>query len=156
MNRRQLINIAKRLARGSQPAARHTHIECFCPGYVHRRDDYDIGCFCPECASKAAVKLGYPPTDVEPEKEGTDDSPQWCEDCGRLITLRDSKVLIWGISANGALEALEHYESEFALKKGEPKTPDDWRRFLLLVDAIEEEHLPRVEAVVRRATTNTA
>lgn len=148
MTREEMVAIVSERMAGSQEAARHTHIECFCRGRVHRRDDYDEGCFCPDCAAKAAVDLGYPATDTEPETEGPDDGPRWCQTCGRLITLRDTSDLAWGITPDGALEELQHYESGLGFEKGEPKTPDGWRVFLLCVDAIAEEHLPRVERVI--------
>jgi hypothetical protein len=155
MTREEMIAIVTARMAGSQEPARHTHIECNCDDLAHRRDDYDVGCFCPDCAAKAAVELGYPPTDVKPENEGPDDNPQWCDDCGRLITLRDAEWLAWGITSAGALEELEHYESGLGFERGEPKTPDDWRGFLLLVDSIADEHLPRVRAVIERRPMET-
>lgn len=154
MTREELIAIVTERMAGSQPAARHTHIECWCPDRAHRREDYDEGCYCPDCAAKAAVALGYPATDTELETEGPDDGPRWCQECGRLITLRDDPERPWGITSDGALEELVHYESGLGAERGEPKTPDDWRVFLLCVDAIAEEHLPRVEAVVARAVAS--
>ena len=148
--RLELVAAVEKLAAGSREPARHTHIECNCAGRVHRREDYDQGCFCPDCAAATAVELGYPATDTESEVEGTDDSPQWCEKCGRLITLRDAPDLPWGITPEGALDELEHFESGLGFTRGEPSTPDDWREFLLTVDAIDDEHLPRVDAVIRR------
>lgn len=156
MLRQQLVAIVEALAEGSQEPARHTHIECNCPNLVHRTDEFEQGCFCPDCASAEAVKRGLDSEDTEPENEGPDDRPQWCEDCGRLITLRTTPDLLWGISPDGALEELEHYESGLGFEKGEPKTPDDWRVFLLLVDAIDAEHLRRVEAVIKRATAGAS
>lgn len=152
LTRAEMNEIVERRATGSQEPARHTHIECWCDGHIHRRDDYDPGCFCPDCAARAAVKLGYPATDTEPEREGPDDSPQWCEECGRLITLRSTPDLSWGITSDGALEELEHFESGLGFERGEPKTPDDWRVFQLIVDVIAEKHLSRVEAVIMRET----
>jgi len=150
MNREEIqAYVAERMA-GSQEAARHTHIECWCPDLEHRRDTYDGGCYCPACAAKAAAALGYPETDTEPEHEGPDDTPRWCDTCDRLITLRSTPDIEWGITADGALEELEHYETGLGFERGEPKTPDDWRVFMLLVDAIEEEHLPRVVAVIEQ------
>jgi hypothetical protein len=150
MTRSELTAMVEARAVGAQEAVRHTHIECNCPDLAHRRSDFDEGCFCPDCAIAAAVALGYPPTDTEPEKEGPDDGPQWCENCGRLITLRSTPDLPWGITAEGALAELEHYETGLGFKRGEPRTPDHWRNFLLVVDAIAEEHLPRVEAVIEK------
>lgn len=151
MTRDELIKVVEGFAVGARAAARHTHIECNCSNLAHRRDDYDQGCFCPECASAAAVALGYPSTDTESEVEGADDQPRWCEGCGRLITLRSTPDLEWGITADGALEALEHFETGLGFERGEPNTPDTWLVFLLLVDSIDGEHLPRVEAIVRAA-----
>ncbi len=150
MNRSELIAIIERRALGATPAAWHTHIECFCNDPEHHGDMDDSGCFCPNCASEAAVKRGFDAEDIVPENEGPDDNTQWCEECGRLITLRSTPDLDWGISADGALEELEHFESGLGFERGEPKTPDDWQVFLLIVDSIDEEHLPRVEAIVRR------
>lgn len=150
--RQDLIAIVEERAAGAPEAARHTHIECRCPDGDHRREDYDEGCFCPACAADAAVELGYPATDTLGEVEGPDDCPKWCEKCDRLITLRDSPDLAWGITPDGALEELEHYESGLGFERGEPKTPDDWRVFLLLVDSIDEQHLPRVARVIARRT----
>ena len=150
--RRHLVTIAEAQAVGSREPAQHTHIECFCQGYVHRRDDYDEGCFCPECAAEHAVKLGYPSTDTRPENEGPDDSPQWCEECDVLITLRSSPDLDWGISPRGALEELEYYEKPgLGFDRGEPSTPDQWQVFLLVIDSIADEYLPRVVDVVNAA-----
>lgn len=150
--RAEMITIVEQLAVDSQEPARHTHIECRCEDRAHRRGDYEQGCFCPDCAAAAAVKLGYPATDTEPERDGPDDAPQWCEECGRLITLRSTPDLPWGITVDGALEELEHFESGLGFEKGEPRTPDDWQVFLLLLDSISEEHLGRVESVIKRAT----
>lgn len=151
LTRAELVAIVTERMAGSKPAARHTHIECRCSDLAHRREEHETGCFCPACAAKEAKARGLLRTDTEPEAEGPDDRPQWCEKCGRLITLRDSDDLAWGITADGALEELEHFETGLGAKRGEPKTPDDWRVFLLCVDAIDEEHLLRVEAVMRRA-----
>jgi hypothetical protein len=150
MIRAELIAIVESRAVGAREPARHTHIECHCPGLVHRRDDYDKGCFCPACASAAAVNLGYPATDTKPENEGPDDSPRRCETCDRLITLRSTLDLEWGITPDGALEELEHYETGLGFERGEPQTPDQWQDFLLVVDSIADEHMPRVEAVAQR------
>ncbi len=152
MTRKELVKAVSERMAGSPEASRHTHLECWCPDREHRRDDYDHGCFCPACAAKEAVRLGYPDTDTEPETEGADDGPQWCERCGCLITLRSTPDEEWGITPDGALEELEHYETGLGFQKGEPKTPGDWRVFLLLVDSIADEHLPRVERVVLRAS----
>jgi hypothetical protein len=108
-------------------------------------------CFCPPCAAVVAVERGYAPTDTSPEAEGADDQPNWCQRCGRLITLRSTADLEWGITPDGALEELEHFETGLGADRGEPNTPDTWLDFLLLVDSIAEEHLPRVEAVIMRA-----
>lgn len=148
--RSALIQAVEAKAVGSPEAQPHTHIECFCDGHIHRRDDYDDGCFCPPCAAAHAVSLGYPATDTEPETEGPDDTPQWCEKCGCLITLRSTPDEEWGITPAGALEELEHYETGLGFQKGEPKTPTDWRVFLLLVDSIADEYLPRVARIVNR------
>lgn len=150
MDRKTMTAIVEARAVGARSAARHTHIECNCDDGAHRRSDYDEGCFCPECAVAAAVALGYPPSDTEPEHEGADDSPRWCDTCDRLITLRNTPDLEWGITPDGALEALEHYETGLGFQRGEPQTPEQWQDFLLLVDSIASEHLPRVEAVIRR------
>jgi hypothetical protein len=152
-HRAALVAIVVERMAGSQEPGRHTHIECNCDDRDHRRDIYDDGCFCPECAALGAVALGYPPTDTEPEKEGPDDSPQRCETCGRLITLRNTEDLEWGVTPDGALEELQHFETGLGFKRGEPKTPDDWRLFLLCVDAIADEHLPRVAAVIARSAS---
>lgn len=91
MTREEMIAIVSERMAGSQEAARHTHIECFCPDRKHRRDDYDEGCFCPDCAAKAAVDLGYPATDTQPEAEGPDDSPY------RVGNEREGmRAFIWG------------------------------------------------------------
>lgn len=150
--RQRLVAIVEKLAEGAREPARHTHIECNCPGLVHRKDEFEQGCYCPECASKEAVKRGLDTEDTEPENEGPDDNPQWCENCGRLITLRTKPDLLWGISPAGALEELKHFETGLGAENGEPKTPDDWQVFLLLVDSIDEAHLRRVGAVIKRAT----
>jgi hypothetical protein len=139
--------VVARTAGAKQPM-RHTHIECWCPDREHRRDDYDEGCFCPPCASEAAVALGYPATDAEPEAEGADDGPRFCQTCDRLITLRSTDDIEWGVTLDGALDELAHYETGLGFERGEPKTPEDWQVFLLMVDAIAEEHLPRVEAII--------
>jgi hypothetical protein len=148
--RQELIATVEALAAGAREPARHTHIECNCADLAHRRDDYDQGCFCPDCAAAAAVALGYPATDTEPEGEGADDRPCWCERCDRLITLRSTPDRAWGITPDGALEELKHYEAGLGFERGEPRTPDQWQDFLLLVDSIADEHLPRVEAVIQR------
>lgn len=148
MTREELAAIVVTRMFGSAEPAHHTHIECQCPGGVHRADQPDEGCFCPECAAKEAVRRGFNAKDIEPESEGPEDNPSWCESCGRLITLRTTPELLWGITPRGALEELEHFESGLGAERGEPKTPDDWRLFLLLVDNIDEEHLPRVEALL--------
>jgi hypothetical protein len=154
--RERLTEIVEKLAEGSQEPAHHTHIECNCPGLVHRTDEFEEGCFCPECASEEAVKRGLDAEDIELENEGPDDNPKWCQNCDRLITLRTTPDLLWGITPEGALEELEHFETGLGAEKGEPKTPDDWRVFLLLVDSIDETHLRRVEAVINRATNSKA
>ena len=145
MNREELVVVAERRSRRARKAMRHTHIECFCDDRRHRRDNYDHGCFCPPCARKAAVKLGYPATDIEPEHEGPDDSPQFCQTCDRLITLRTTPSLEWGITPDGAQEELKHWE------KTRPTAPGDWLCVLLMLDSLAEEFLPRAEAVIVRA-----
>ncbi len=139
--RANLLFIVKARAAGAPPAQPHTHIECFCYDHIHRRDDYDDGCFCPACASKAAVALGYPPTDITEDVETPwdgDDLPRWCETCGVLISTL--------ITPDGALEELDEYERR-------PRTsPEEWRDFALCVENIADEYLPRVEAVVERCT----
>ena len=49
--RQELIATVEALAAGAREPARHTHIECNCADHAHRRDDYDQGCFCPDCAA---------------------------------------------------------------------------------------------------------
>lgn len=129
--------VARRMA-DSKPAQQHTHIECWCPDRKHRRNVYDTGCFCPSCASKAAVALGYPATDTDSEAEGPDDSPQFCEDCGVLITTE-------GITADGIDEELTHW-----MKQGGPKTASDWREFHLCL-AADVEREKRADRVLRGA-----
>lgn len=154
--RQRLAETVEKLAEGSKEAARHTHIECNCTGLIHRTDGFEEGCFCPECASEEAIARGLDAEDTEPDGEGPDDNPKWCFKCDRLITLRTTPEVLWGLTPNGALEELGHFETGLGAQKGEPKTPDDWRVFLLLVDSIDEIHLRRVEAVIKRATANSA
>jgi hypothetical protein len=144
MTREQMIAIVEAHAAGSQEPAQHTHIECNCDDLAHRRDDYDQGCFCPDCAAEAAVKLGYPPTDVEPEAEGPDDSPQWCENCGHPLTTE--------ITVAGALDELAHWESSDNAILVQPYL---WRELMLCVVAIADEHLPRVRAIIERHRVET-
>ena len=150
MGRSSLIAVVEKLAAGAREPARHTHVECCCPDQEHVSLEPTEGCcFCPDCAAAEAIALGMPATDTRHEAEGADDRPEWCAKCGRLITLRSSDDIAWGVSPDGALEELEHFETGLGFERGEPKTPDDWMVFLLMVDTIAEEHLPRVEALVR-------
>lgn len=151
MLRQKLVAIAEAQSVGSREPARHTHIGCRCGNNDHL-DLSDQGCFCPPCAVYEAARRGFDANDVEPENEGPDDSPQWCEDCNVLITLRNAPDLDWGISQDGAEEELEHYEpGGLGFDRGEPSTPDHWRVLLLVIDSIADEHLVRVEAVVSKA-----
>lgn len=150
MPRQKLVALAEAQAVGSQEPARHTHIDCRCGNDDHL-DLSDQGCYCPMCAIYEAVRRGFDANDVKPENEGPDDNPQWCENCGALITLRDDEWLRWGISPDGAEEELEHYETGLGFERGEPSTPDHWRVLLLVIDSIADEHLARVEAVVNAA-----
>ena len=145
--RAAIVAVVEEQMAGSKEAAVHTHIECFCPGHIHRKDDYDPGCFCPDCAADAAEALGYPRTDIEPDWKDPDDAqeddgPRWCETCGRLISIV--------ISDDGAEDELLHWETSTA-PGGPPKDADDWRVFLLAVKAIKREHLPGVALVIERA-----
>ena len=142
--------VAERMA-GSQEPARHTHIECHCPDRKHRRDDEGECCFCPDCASKFAILLGFPATDTAPENEGPDDTPCRCVTCNRLITLHNTPEVRWGITAAGAEQELEHWETGLGASRGGPRNPDEWREFMLMVEAIRDVHLPRVEALIRVA-----
>jgi hypothetical protein len=137
--RQCLINVVAQRMAGSPEAAQHTHVECHCNTRGHRTDKFEEGCYCPECAVKEAVARGLDERDTEPEADGPDDSPQWCDRCDRLITTE--------ITAVGARDELNHWES------GEPGTRLDsqakWREFMLCVQAIHDEHLPRVDRLVR-------
>lgn len=146
LTREEIIAVITERMRFSAPAAQHTHIECNCPGLVHQVGEYKTkyweGCYCQGCASKEAVKRGLAATDTQPEVERPDDRPQWCEDCGALITS--------DITPTGALEELdEHWLGSFPeLESAHLRTPDRWREFLLCAEAIAEEHLPRLEALL--------
>lgn len=156
MTREEMVAVVTERMAGSPEPQPHTHIECFCPGFIHRRDDYDEGCFCPGCAAKAAVALGYPPTDIEHDNpmgctgEGdVDDAVRWCETCGALISAEITKV--------AAEEELPHWEAAPHVERngGPPTTPTHWREFLLMVKAIDASLLPRVEAIIGRAVATT-
>jgi hypothetical protein len=129
--------VAERMAASSE-AAQHTHIECHCADHVHRTDNFEQGCFCPGCASAEAVARGLASGDTEPDGDGPDDNPQWCEKCGRLITAE--------ITSDGALEELVHWQGD--LPSARLDRPERWREFMLCVAAISEEHLPRVAALI--------
>lgn len=141
-----LIAIVATRAEGSPEVAQHTHIECHCPGHVHRKENYEQGCFCPECASAQAVKLGLAASDTESEVDDPDDGPRWCEECGRLISM--------AITADGAVEEMEHWEASGPKDPsgeaygGPPRSPEDWRVFMLCLVAIPDEHLSRVARIV--------
>lgn len=144
--------VARRMA-GSKSAQQHTHIECNCPDLKHRRAEYDIGCFCPSCASKAAVKLGYPATDTSPEAPGEDDNLQFCQDCGALITTE-------GLTADGINEELDHWRAN----PKRPQSADEWLEFSLCLaadpprrddDPTDEETWEKNVAVMMRETPPT-
>ncbi len=139
MTRAEMIAIVTHHMAGSPEAAQHTHIECRCwPDHVHRKDTYEQGCFCPECASLEAVERGLVAEDTEPERDGPNDGPRWCERCGRLLTTE--------ITSDGAEEELAHWESDYP--SAALNCAKHWREFMLCVVAIPEEHLPRVAKLV--------
>lgn len=158
MTREEMIAVVTARMAGSPEAQPHTHIECFCPGFIHRRDDYDEGCFCPGCAAKAAVALGYPPTDIEHDNpwgctgEGdVDDAVRWCETCGALMSAE--------INEDAAEDELLHWETPRETTEtrcgGPPSTAVEWREFLLTVKAIDSSLLPRAWAIIELAAPTT-
>lgn len=136
--RATMLSVVAERAQGSPEAAAHTHIECHCPGHVHRTGRYEEGCFCPNCAVAEAIERGLAARDTEPENvDEPDDTPQWCERCGRLISS--------AITPDGAGEELSRWETRA------PRNAEEWRDFALCVSAIAEEHLPRVARVIASA-----
>lgn len=143
--------VARRMA-GSKEAQQHTHIECNCDDLRHRHAEYDVGCFCPPCAAKHAVSLGYPATDTEPETEGLDDNAKFCETCGALITTE-------GLTPDGIDEELSHW----VLNPQRPNSAAEWREFALCLadperepgreyDSTDEQNWERIVAVMLRET----
>lgn len=140
LSRKPILAFIRARMQGARPWARHTLIECFCPGYIHRKDEYEEGSFCPRCARAEAVKRGLDENDTKPENEGPDDHIVRCDSCDRRLSL--------SLTRYGAARELTHWESSEAYESALLNSPDRWRDFYMCAKYVSRKNLPRVVAIL--------